>query len=48
MLVNAVVSQAINSTVDHAHNVSMTASQELFMTDGKGLLNGPYKPTEKK
>ncbi len=43
MLISAVVSQAVNSTVDHAHNVSILASQELFTTDGQGLLNGPYK-----
>lgn len=42
MLLSAVVSQAVNSSVDHAHNVSYTASQELFATDGQGLLDGPY------
>ena len=47
MLVNAVVSQAVNSSIDHAHNVSMIASQELFATEGQGLLNGPYKEVKK-
>ncbi|MEQ1724293.1 MAG: GNA1162 family protein, partial [Pseudobdellovibrio sp.] len=47
MLVSAMVSQAVNSSVDHAHNVSVIASQELFMTQGQGLLNGPYKPESK-
>ena len=44
MLVNAMVTQAVNSSVDYAHNVSEIASQELFATEGQGLLNGPYKP----
>jgi hypothetical protein len=43
MLVSAMVSQAVNSSVDHAHQVSAIASQELFMTEGEGLINGPYK-----
>lgn len=43
LLVNAVVTQAVNSSMDYAHDVSKLASQELFMTDGQGLLNGPYK-----
>lgn len=42
-LLGAVVSQAVNSSVDHAHEVSVLASNELFMTDGQGLINGPYK-----
>ncbi len=48
LLVNAIVSQAINSSIDHAHQVSALASQELFMTSGQGLLNGPYKPESTK
>lgn len=48
MLIGAVVSQAVNSTVDHAHDVSIIASQELFMTEGQGLINGPYLPTSMK
>lgn len=44
MLVSAMVSQAVNSSTDHAREVSVIASQELFMTEGQGLLNGPYKP----
>jgi len=48
LLVSAMVSQAINSSIDHAHQVSVIASQELFMTDGQGLLNGPYKPASTK
>jgi hypothetical protein len=47
MLVSAMVSQAVNSTTDHARDVSVIASQELFMTEGQGLLNGPYKPASK-
>jgi hypothetical protein len=48
LLIGAVVSQAVNSTVDHAHDVSIVASEELFTTDGQGLLNGPYKPASAK
>lgn len=48
LLVGAIVSQAVNSTADNAHDVSIVASQELFMTEGQGLLQGPYKPTTEK
>ncbi len=48
MLIGAVVSQAVNSTVDHAHDVSIIASHELFMTEGQGLINGPYVPASTK
>ncbi|MBC7458413.1 MAG: DUF799 family lipoprotein [Bdellovibrionaceae bacterium] len=48
LLIGAIVSQAVNSTVDNAHDVSIIASQELFMTEGQGLLNGPYKPATTK
>lgn len=47
MLVGAMVNQAVNSSIDYAHDVSVVASQELFMTEGQGLLNGPYKPDSK-
>ncbi len=48
MLINAVVSQAVNSTTDHAHKVSEQANNQLFYTKETGLLNGPYslKPYE--
>lgn len=48
LLVGAVVSQAVNSTSDNAHDVSIVASQELFMTEGQGLLDGPYRLNSKK
>ena len=48
MLIGALVNQAVNSSFDYAHDVSALASQELFITDGQGLLNGPYKPASKK
>ncbi len=48
LLVSAMVSQAINSSVDYAHDVSIIASQELFMTEGQGLVNGPYKTVSTK
>lgn len=48
LLINAMISQAINSSVDHAHQVSVVASQELFMTEGQGLLDGPYKTVSTK
>ena len=42
MLISAVVTQAVNSTIDHAHTVSAQANSELFFTDQTGLLDGPY------
>ncbi len=48
LLVSAVISQAVNSTADNAHDIAIVASQELFMTEGQGLLNGPYKVIGKK
>ena len=42
-LVSAVVTQAINSSTDRAHEVSAQANHVLFRTEGSGLLNGPYK-----
>lgn len=48
LLIGAIVSQAVNSTTDNAHDVAIVASQELFMTEGQGLLNGPYKPATAK
>lgn len=48
MLIGAVVSQAVNSSTDNAHEVSIVASQELFMTEGQGLLHGPYRPATAK
>lgn len=43
MLVNAVVSQVVSSSSDHAHEVSEQASHVLFWSNNQGLLNGPYK-----
>lgn len=48
MLVGAVVSQAINSSTDQAHQLSVAASEELFMDHGQGLIDGPYKPASAK
>lgn len=45
MLVNAVVSQVVSSSTDHAHEVSEQASHVLFWSNSQGLLNGPYKAT---
>jgi hypothetical protein len=45
MIVGAMVNQAVNSTFDYAHDLSVVASQELLMTKGQGLLDGPYVPT---
>ena len=42
LILGAIVSQAVNSSVDYAHDVSIIASHELFTTEGQGLLNGPY------
>jgi hypothetical protein len=43
LLVNAVVNQVVNSSTDRAHEVSEQASHVLFLSNGQGLLNGPYK-----
>lgn len=43
-LVSAVVTQAVNSSTDYAHEVSSLANNQLFYTEGHGLLNGPYHP----
>jgi len=43
-IITAVVVQAVNSTVDHAREVSQLANQHLFFTQGQGLLYGPYHP----
>jgi len=48
LLIGAIVSQAVNSSVNNAHDVSVIASQELFMTEGQGLINGPYRPAPAK
>lgn len=39
---NAVVSQIISSSTDHAHDVSKIANAQLFYNKDKGLLDGPY------
>lgn len=41
-IITAVVVQAVNSTVDHAREVSQLANQHLFFTQDQGLLYGPY------
>jgi hypothetical protein len=46
-LVVAVVDQAINSSTDQAHNLSVQANTQLFTTKNHGLLFGPYFPKEK-
>ena len=43
-IISAVIVQAVNSTVDHAREVSQIANQNLFFTESQGLLNGPYHP----
>ncbi len=43
-IITAVVVQAVNSTVDHAREVSYMANQNLFYTQDQGLLYGPYHP----
>src|SRR5262245_20108027 len=43
-LVVAIVSQALNSSTDAAHNVSRAANVMLFNTTDQGLLYGPYHP----
>jgi len=43
-LIAAIVTQAIASSTDAAHNVSRTANVMLFSTKDSGLLYGPYHP----
>lgn len=45
MLLNAVISQVVNSATDRAHVVAGAASQRLLSAGrGNGLLYGPYHP----
>ena len=43
-LISALITQAINSHSDAAHDVSRTANNILFYTKDHGLLYGPYHP----
>lgn len=43
-LINAAVTQVINSKTDEAHDVSREANAMLFTTKNHGLLYGPYNP----
>ncbi len=43
MLVNAMINQAVRSSTDYAHEVSVQVGDELFSKRDQGLLNGPYK-----
>jgi hypothetical protein len=43
-VVAAMISQAINSKVDTAHNVSRQANDTLFLPEHTGLPYGPYSP----
>jgi hypothetical protein len=38
------ITQAINSGTDAAHDVSRIANSSLFYTKDHGLLYGPYHP----
>ena len=40
--VGALVDQIINTSTDHAHEVSKLANVQLFMNKERGLLDGPY------
>ncbi len=42
-LINAVVTQVLNDSTDHGHNVSRLANRRL-MSENQGLLYGPYHP----
>ena len=44
VLIGAVIKQAVNSSMDQAHNLAPQANQTLFYTENQGLLNGPYHP----
>lgn len=44
LVVTAVIKQAVNSSVDYAHQVAPQANSMLFDNKDSGLLNGPYHP----
>ena len=43
-MIIALGSQAVNSSVDHAHTVCPMANRMMFTTKDHGLLYGPYHP----
>ena len=43
-LIDAVITQIINSSSDQAHKLSSVANSEMLMTKDHGLLYGPYHP----
>ena len=43
-LIAAAITQALNSTTDHAHLLSRVANQNLFGKENGGLPYGPYSP----
>lgn len=47
-LVAAAVTQAVNSSMDSAHDVSRTANANLLQLKGRGILYGPYHPEYEK
>jgi len=47
-LVSAAITQAVNSSVDAAHDLSHSANGTLFSEKGYGLLHGPYHPAYNK
>jgi hypothetical protein len=46
-LIVAAVDQVVNSSTDHAHDISSQVNLRLFMIKDHGLLDGPYFPEEK-
>ncbi len=44
ILIGAMIKQAVNSSVDNAHNIAPQANNMLFSNENSGLLNGPYHP----
>lgn len=43
-LIDAAVTQVVNSSTDEAHYVCGEANEMLFATKNRGLLYGPYNP----
>jgi len=43
-MIVAAITQAVNSSVDHAHAVSSMANANMVMIKDHGLLYGPYHP----
>lgn len=44
MLISAAVAQAVNTSIDHGHQVCRQATESLYLRGSSRLLHGPYHP----